>query len=71
MGPGTGDTEMEPPQPQKSPTVGAGPRRIRKVVTLQMAINLQETRVRTPLPTSVRQAGWPMVGAGSAWDTGT
>lgn len=50
---------MEPPQPQKSPSVGAAPRRMRKVVTQQMAINLQETRVRTLLlpPVCVKQAG--------------
>lgn len=38
--------------------MGAGPRRMRKVVTLQTAINLQETRVRTPLlpPVCVKQA---------------
>lgn len=71
MGPGTGDTAMEPPQLQKSPSVGAGPRRMRKVVTLQTAINLQETRVHTPLPTCVHQAGWATVGAGTVWDTGT
>lgn len=69
MEPGTG-ASTAPEEHMLSPIMAAGFRCMRKVVILQTAMNLQETKVCAPLlpPVCMKQAGpwW----AEAVWDTG-